>query len=190
MLVSLSCCRRFIADVKSACVGLQADASYDAVVLGGHRHKGKELVRLYKRQASTRICASILPDHQHLSSDLVPGIYEGGLKLWEGAVDLLSVLAGTYATAACAAHEITDSYHPLASDAPEPRLSLAGSRVLELGCGHGLPGIFALIGGANVTFHVRLSFQTACALRDCACCTHPRSHASLLATGRCSCSHL
>jgi hypothetical protein len=33
--------------------------------------------------------------------------------------------------------------------------SLQGVRVLELGCGHGLPGILALLGGALVTFHVR-----------------------------------
>ena len=26
-------------------------------------------------------------------TDLVPGVYEGGLKLWEGALDLVSYLA-------------------------------------------------------------------------------------------------
>lgn len=27
------------------------------------------------------------------SSDLIPGLYEGGLKTWEGGVDLVKVLA-------------------------------------------------------------------------------------------------
>ena len=29
------------------------------------------------------------------SSDLLPGIYEGGLKTWEGGMDLVDVLAGS-----------------------------------------------------------------------------------------------
>jgi hypothetical protein len=31
--------------------------------------------------------------------------------------------------------------------------------VLELGCGHGLPGILCLLAGAKVVFHVRLSLS-------------------------------
>ncbi|MQL96131.1 hypothetical protein Taro_028804 [Colocasia esculenta] len=63
------------------------------------------------------------------NSDLVPGKYEGGLKLWEGSVDLVN----------CLYSEVRDG-----------RLSLAGRRVLELGCGHGLPGIYACLQGAAV----------------------------------------
>ncbi|XP_072991063.1 uncharacterized protein [Typha latifolia] len=55
------------------------------------------------------------------NSDLVPGKYEGGLKLWEGSIDLIKILC---------------------SEVHEDRLLLRGKRVLELGCGHGLPGIF------------------------------------------------
>lgn len=61
------------------------------------------------------------------NSDLVPGKYEGGLKLWEGSLDLITTLSS----------EIKDG-----------KLSFAGKRVLELGCGHGLPGIFACQKGA------------------------------------------
>ncbi|XP_073147048.1 uncharacterized protein [Henckelia pumila] len=61
------------------------------------------------------------------NSDLVPGKYEGGLKLWEGSLDLITALS---------------------SDIKEGKLSFAGKRVLELGCGHGLPGIFACQKGA------------------------------------------
>ena len=58
-------------------------------------------------------------------SDLIPGIYEGGMKIWECTHDLIDYLS-------------TDSI-----------VSLSGSRVLELGCGIGLPGIFALMSGAE-----------------------------------------
>ena len=58
-------------------------------------------------------------------SDLIPGIYEGGMKIWECTHDLIDYLS-------------TDS-----------TVSLSGSCVLELGCGIGLPGIFALMSGAE-----------------------------------------
>ncbi|XP_031097242.1 histidine protein methyltransferase 1 homolog isoform X1 [Ipomoea triloba] len=61
------------------------------------------------------------------NSDLVPGKYEGGLKLWEGSLDLIKTLN---------------------SEMKEKKLSFTGKRVLELGCGHGLPGIFAFSQGA------------------------------------------
>ncbi|KAK6255249.1 hypothetical protein QUC31_016914 [Theobroma cacao] len=63
------------------------------------------------------------------NSDLVPGKYEGGLKLWEGSLDLVKALR---------------------SEVQNGHLSLEGKRVLELGCGHGLPGIFACLEGAAV----------------------------------------
>ena len=58
-------------------------------------------------------------------SDLIPGIYEGGMKIWECAHDLIEYLA------------------------TESAISLCGRCVLELGCGVGLPGIFALLCGAE-----------------------------------------
>ncbi|KAJ3016081.1 hypothetical protein HKX48_004205 [Thoreauomyces humboldtii] len=59
-------------------------------------------------------------------TDLVPGVYEGGLKTWECAVDLVDYLAGLDTG------------------------SLKGQRVLELGCGSSLPGIYCLSQGATV----------------------------------------
>ena len=35
--------------------------------------------------------------------------------------------------------------------------TLSGKRVLELGCGHGLPGIVALINGAEVHFQASMT---------------------------------
>lgn len=57
-------------------------------------------------------------------SDLIPGIYEGGLKVWECTFDLLE-----YFTKA--------------------KVKFAGQKVLDLGCGSGLLGIAAFKGGAR-----------------------------------------
>ncbi|KAI1295553.1 Histidine protein methyltransferase 1 -like protein [Halotydeus destructor] len=62
------------------------------------------------------------------SSDLVPGIYEGGFKVWESSVDVI---------------ELIRSNPELVKDRD----------VLDMGCGAGLVGIAALIAGArSVTF--------------------------------------
>ncbi|XP_037023271.2 histidine protein methyltransferase 1 homolog [Artibeus jamaicensis] len=57
-------------------------------------------------------------------SDLITGVYEGGLKIWECTFDLLA-----YFTKA--------------------QVKFAGKKVLDLGCGSGLLGITALKGGAK-----------------------------------------
>ncbi len=58
----------------------------------------------------------------HNDSDLVSGVYEGGLKIWECSLDLVHFIANN------------------------PAL-IENKRVLELGCGQGLPGICALLRG-------------------------------------------
>uniref|UniRef100_F6TCE0 Histidine protein methyltransferase 1 homolog n=1 Tax=Monodelphis domestica TaxID=13616 RepID=F6TCE0_MONDO len=57
-------------------------------------------------------------------SDLITGIYEGGLKVWECTFDLLAYLW-------------------------DEKIQFAGKRVLDLGCGAGLLGIIALKGKAK-----------------------------------------
>ncbi|XP_001514509.1 histidine protein methyltransferase 1 homolog [Ornithorhynchus anatinus] len=57
-------------------------------------------------------------------SDLITGVYEGGLKIWECTFDLLAFLA-------------------------EAKVQFVGKRVLDLGCGAGLLGIAALKGKAE-----------------------------------------
>uniref|UniRef100_A0A0K0G1R5 protein-histidine N-methyltransferase n=1 Tax=Strongyloides venezuelensis TaxID=75913 RepID=A0A0K0G1R5_STRVS len=54
-------------------------------------------------------------------SDLIPNIYEGGLKVWEAAIDMCKYITKNG----------NDTFK--------------GKTVLELGCGAGLPGICALI---------------------------------------------
>ena len=55
--------------------------------------------------------------------DLIPGQYEGGLKLWECSIDLVNYFLG--------------------------RTDLHRGSVLELGCGHGLPGVAAMLKGCR-----------------------------------------
>ena len=59
------------------------------------------------------------------STDIIPSVYEGGFKTWECCLDLIR-------------HLNFELFN--------------GRNVLELGCGSGLPGIFALMNGAKVTF--------------------------------------
>ena len=64
------------------------------------------------------------------TSDLVPGVYEGGLRVWEGSLDLVAHMA-THP-------ELLRSGTRRRRKRPRPR------RCLELGCGHGFPGIYVL----------------------------------------------
>ncbi|PPD70991.1 hypothetical protein GOBAR_DD32137 [Gossypium barbadense] len=59
-------------------------------------------------------------------SELISSKPEGFLKSWDSSIDLVNILK----------HEIRDG-----------QLSFRGKRVLELGCGYGLPGIFACLKG-------------------------------------------
>lgn len=61
------------------------------------------------------------------STDLIPLVYEGGLKIWECSIDLVEYLL-------------------------ESEMSFDGKRVMEVGCGAGLPGIYVLLQGAEVHF--------------------------------------
>lgn len=58
--------------------------------------------------------------HDKEDHDLIPGHYEGGFKIWECSYDLAGILANS-----------------------TNLLSYKPKRILELGCGHGVPGIFA-----------------------------------------------
>lgn len=85
------------------------------------------LVLLKADGATVAAAAAHLGHASTATSDLIPGAYEGGCKLWECSVDLCRYLA--------------------AGGKGAPILS--GSRVLELGCGHGLPGVVAALRGAH-----------------------------------------
>ena len=61
--------------------------------------------------------------------DIVPGVYEGGFKCWECSRDLAMYLFANYRTSS--------------------QLSELSGAVVDLGCGHGFPGIAALMLGAR-----------------------------------------
>eukprot|EP00761_Pharyngomonas_kirbyi_P007599 gb/GECH01007609.1/.p1 GENE.gb/GECH01007609.1/~~gb/GECH01007609.1/.p1 ORF type:complete len:315 (+),score=83.00 gb/GECH01007609.1/:1-945(+) len=82
------------------------------------------LKKLKPSTISTQDCSY---RNQLQTHDLIPGTYEGGFKLWECSIDLCKFIL-------------------------DRRIDLKGKRVMELGCGHGLPGILALKMGANVIF--------------------------------------
>lgn len=69
------------------------------------------------------------------NSDLISGKYEGGIKLWECAIDLLKFLPEYFK-------------NELKLDVP----NLKDTRTLELGCGHGFPGLQMLMYGGKVVF--------------------------------------
>ena len=111
------------------------------------------------------------------AADLVPGRYEGGLKLWECAVDLCEVLCDKYGVPFDALGDpngtlgVTGEGGGGAGEGVGEGVggdvgaaargagggggewgSLRGARVLELGCGHALPGIVAAAGGARAVY--------------------------------------
>ncbi|KAH6938279.1 hypothetical protein HPB50_008326 [Hyalomma asiaticum] len=59
--------------------------------------------------------------------DIVPSVYEGGLKVWECSIDLA---------------EYIENHLDIDEE----------TKVLELGCGAGLPGLLACLKGASVDF--------------------------------------
>ncbi|KAG2482650.1 hypothetical protein HYH03_018423 [Edaphochlamys debaryana] len=101
----------------------------------------EEGLNLLKGTITSDEAAALMGDTRVASSDLVPGRYEGGFKLWECAADLCKLLLSRYGVAP--GQVLT---------AAELASGLQGKKVLELGCGHGLPGIVALMCGAEVHF--------------------------------------
>jgi hypothetical protein len=86
--------------------------------------------------------------------DIVPGQYLGGLKVWSCAVDLAKAV---FAAGRPAVPSVAPSFAtPLMTLYVAIRNAMQGdaAKILELGCGHGLPGMAALACGANdVSFH-------------------------------------
>jgi predicted nicotinamide N-methyase len=64
---------------------------------------------------------SFAPPQDAVPSEVIPGVYEGGFQLWECTIDLLGFLES---------------------------VPFEARAVCELGCGRGLPGIYAALHGA------------------------------------------
>ncbi|CAB1097197.1 unnamed protein product [Ectocarpus sp. CCAP 1310/34] len=79
-------------------------------------------------------------------SDLVPGLYEGGLKVWEASLDLVEHLLSNSSSSPMGLDGGSGEDGSVGSGTGRPK------SVLELGCGHGFPGIVALQQGVRVCF--------------------------------------
>lgn len=113
---------------------------------------------------STYCLALLLNGHSLLqtggrATDLVTGVYEGGLRVWEGSLDLVRYLDAHKDTVL-----FTQDHQDMKkkkkgakknkkgkgrgggkrSDGGNGARSLPSLRCLDLGCGHGLPGLYAL----------------------------------------------
>ena len=100
--------------------------------LGAIKHEVREYIPGRAIGASSRDAEAV--GKVAKTSDVLAGVYEGGLKQWECSQDLLDFLK--------------DSVHsptPQGVDASR----LAGARVVDLGCGQGLPGIYCVLRGAG-----------------------------------------
>ncbi|GAB5360338.1 hypothetical protein AAMO2058_000618900 [Amorphochlora amoebiformis] len=79
-------------------------------------------------------------------SDLEPRVYEGGFKVWECALDLIEFLSHLKGKQTIKRRKIDGT-------SPSSSHKFVGKRILDLGCGHGLPGIFsAKVGASHVAF--------------------------------------
>jgi hypothetical protein len=117
--------------------------------LGFHSHETVDLI-----SRSVEPIRYVIPQHtlSDKTTDLIPGVYEGGLKVWECSVDLCRFLAS-----------LLDNMHGSGMDVDRnktedndreldlefvtqaiQRSITRGGLTLELGCGHGLPGCLIL----------------------------------------------
>ncbi|KAL3797385.1 hypothetical protein HJC23_010511 [Cyclotella cryptica] len=135
---------------KGKCPNESVAGSLFEPKLGFHRH---EMVDL---------CAStldpiryVIPQHtlSDETTDLIPGVYEGGLKVWECSVDLCRFLASIIEQICSRKGMDIDTQDDFNNDhmgdlefvrQAVSRSITRGGLTMELGCGHGLPGCLIL----------------------------------------------
>jgi predicted nicotinamide N-methyase len=130
----------------SSAAGVAAPSS--AAAASSSPPTGPPLRFLKRRSDVTRTGGSALSSLL-ADSDLVTQVYEGGFAVWECAIDLILFMQRQMPSSAAAAASASAS-------APSASLSsllfpsgLSGLRVVELGCGHAFPALFALLHGAS-----------------------------------------
>jgi SAM-dependent methyltransferase len=131
--------------------GATNDASFapeDLVVGGWHARKTTlKPAALRDDERSSATLKAIVAD-----SDVVPSVYEGGFKVWECAIDMITFLQEQQQASlslSSLSSSSSSSSSVSSSAAAVARVDVHGKRVVDLGCGSGLPGIYCLLNGAS-----------------------------------------
>ena len=93
------------------------------------------LLQVCSNEGIESISGSLIKDINRQNTDLLTGVYEGGLKVWECSLDLCRYLA-------LHCDEILSN----------------GGKILELGCGHGLPACLLLREGLKRNKDISVMF--------------------------------
>jgi len=114
---------------------------FDSISLHSELNESLPIIIKRVRLSNKETKKQLISEEQH--SDLIPGVYEGGLKTWECSIDLCEYLYTCYCRHTCNNTPSSDSPHKLLNvNTIDLMMAFStGSRILELGCGHGLPGI-------------------------------------------------
>ena len=104
-----------------------------------HESESIDLQCSYSKMMDSKL-HYVIPQHtiSDDTTDLIPGVYEGGLKVWECSIDLCRYLAQIIYDLDNKSSE-KDAVHMAVSKA-----IACGGSTMELGCGHGLPGCLIL----------------------------------------------
>ena len=104
-----------------------------------HESESIDLQCSYSKMMDSKL-HYVIPQHKISddTTDLIPGVYEGGLKVWECSIDLCRYLAQIIYDLDNKSSK-KDAVHMAVSKA----IAYSGS-TMELGCGHGLPGCLIL----------------------------------------------
>jgi len=115
----------------------QVDLEYETIDLTVPREKAAvpPLLQVRSRVDTETESDSLIQEINTRNTDLLPGVYEGGLKVWECSLDLCR-----YLSVHC--DEILSN----------------GGQVLELGCGHGLPACLLLREGLTRNKDISIMF--------------------------------
>jgi len=106
--------------------------------------------------SSTSSSDSYESDDSRYDTDLISGVYEGGLKTWEGSIDLARFLSSRK----------SDGGDRLDQVMKRIRGNMEGTTLLELGCGSGIPSLYCMsvvappAAGGNPTKFVAIDFNS------------------------------
>mmetsp|Transcript_28438 Transcript_28438/g.42236 ORF Transcript_28438/g.42236 Transcript_28438/m.42236 type:complete len:399 (-) Transcript_28438:22-1218(-) len=127
------------ADEASNVVNLVSSFPYESIPLSSEEEgEPKSITTPLKRILPSNHKNMVVPNN----TDLIPGVYEGGLKVWECSLDLC--------------HYITQQLLLLQNNKTFDKNDLS---ILELGCGHGLPSCLLLRELLGKAFNMTVLFS-------------------------------